>query len=126
MLRLSRIHSSDVAKFIGKSVDEISSWVVFKGSGCSSPLLRQQCSITAQTESLLTFPPQHQGDKWGFQGAYLVPGAKTPEIIRKYQHLKAASEGRAKWLVMPSAQAVVFDASFYWTYGGADFSYYPV
>lgn len=31
MLRLSRIHSSDAVKFIGKSVEEISSWVVFKG-----------------------------------------------------------------------------------------------
>lgn len=31
MLRLSRIHSSDVAKFIEKSVDEISPWVIFKG-----------------------------------------------------------------------------------------------
>lgn len=31
MLRLSRIHSSDIVKFIAKSVEEISSQVVFKG-----------------------------------------------------------------------------------------------
>lgn len=31
MLRLSRICSSDVVKFIGKSVEEISSRVIFKG-----------------------------------------------------------------------------------------------
>lgn len=71
MLRLSRIHPSDVVKFIGKSVEEISSWVVFKGGRASFPFSLFYC--------------------WKWKLAALGPGARLHTPVLLLTHKQACS-----------------------------------
>lgn len=71
MLRLSRIHSSDAVKFIGKSVEEISSWVVFKGGWASFPFSLFYC--------------------WKWKLAALGAGARVHTPVLLLTHKQASS-----------------------------------